>query len=88
MSNETYYCPKCGGKMKHIGGLLDWECSKCGAEGSLEYDEVNKEDYIKLADEEYENLYDSPNEDNMPECCIACGGPYPDCMTSCKIFDD
>jgi len=31
---------------------------------------------------------DEDEEDDMPECCAACGGPYPQCMTSCKIFDD
>ena len=39
--------------------------------------------------DDYEEYYDEEeSEDDMPECCIACGGPYPDCMTSCKIFDD
>lgn len=27
-------------------------------------------------------------DDDIPECCIACGGPYPSCRNSCKIFDD
>ena len=28
-------------------------------------------------------------DDEVPECCTACGNPaYPDCMTSCRIFDD
>ena len=38
-------------------------------------------------DNEDEIINDYCNED-IPECCVACGGPYPDCMTSCKIFDD
>ena len=29
------------------------------------------------------------NEDDIPECCVACGNPaYPDCQLSCNIFDD
>lgn len=28
------------------------------------------------------------DDDDMPDCCKACGGPYPDCMSSCSIFDD
>ena len=28
------------------------------------------------------------NEDNIPEGCLACGGPYPSCKTSCPLFDD
>ena len=26
--------------------------------------------------------------DAIPPGCAACGGPYPQCKTSCKIFDD
>ena len=29
-----------------------------------------------------------PSKNDIPEGCIACGGPYPSCMTSCKMFDD
>lgn len=25
---------------------------------------------------------------DKPFCCKACGGPYPDCMDSCNVFDD
>jgi len=25
---------------------------------------------------------------DIPEGCAACGGPYPDCMSSCALFDD
>lgn len=29
------------------------------------------------------------NDDNeMPTCCVACGGPYPECIDSCKIMGD
>lgn len=28
------------------------------------------------------------NEDNIPEGCLACGGPYPSCKTSCPLFDE
>jgi len=86
--HEEYFCDDCGCKMNYIGGLLDWECPNCGAEGCLEYDSVNKEFYVKLATSyDYEEIYSDP-EGNKPECCIACGGPYPNCMISCKIFDD
>ena len=26
--------------------------------------------------------------DKIPYGCIACGGPYPSCKTSCNLFDD
>lgn len=31
--------------------------------------------------------YESDDED-IPFACKTCGGPYPKCMTSCKMFDD
>ena len=68
--------------------MLDWECTKCGAEGCVEYDPVNKEYYIDLAEEYcYEEIYNDP-VGKKPDCCESCGGPYPKCMSSCKIFDD
>lgn len=27
-------------------------------------------------------------DDDIPEGCLACGGPYPHCMSSCNLFDD
>ena len=74
--------------MTYIGGLLDWECPNCGAEGSVEFDSVNKEYYIDVAESyNYEDIYADPIG-NQPDCCNACGGPYPSCMSSCKIFDN
>lgn len=35
--------------------------------------------------EYYEPGFDS---DDIPWGCQTCGGPYPQCMTSCKVFDD
>lgn len=31
---------------------------------------------------------DDDDNDDIPEGCAACGGPWPDCETSCNIFDD
>lgn len=28
------------------------------------------------------------DEDDIPEGCEACGGPYPDCKYSCNLFDE
>ena len=27
-------------------------------------------------------------DDDIPEGCAACGGDYPNCTTSCPLFDD
>lgn len=32
--------------------------------------------------------YQPPEPDNIPEGCAACGGPYPNCTSSCNLFDD
>lgn len=31
---------------------------------------------------------DEDDDSDIPEGCQACGGPYPDCKTSCVLFDD
>lgn len=32
---------------------------------------------------------DEPFEfEGIPEGCLACGGDYPNCTTSCPLFDD
>ena len=40
----------------------------------------------------YEDIYESDDDDygddEVPEGCAACGGPYPYCTTSCPLFDD
>lgn len=85
---ETYPCPECGGKMRYVGGLLDWECRDCEAEGELVYDDVNNEYCIEIAKSySLEEIYKNPIA-NMPDCCKGCSSAYPDCLTSCKIFDN
>lgn len=27
-------------------------------------------------------------DEQVPEGCAACGGPYPSCKSSCNLFDD
>ena len=34
------------------------------------------------------DLFDDTDEDDIPEGCVACGGPYPYCCDSCPLFDD
>ena len=50
-----------------------------------------KEDYEYESDEEVEwteEMLDMEQGDIPPAGCRACGGPYPYCKTSCKLFDD
>ena len=69
-------CPHCGAEVIPTGAE-SIDCPVCGARIYLEWDDVNKEYYV------WESSAGS-----MPDCCSACGGPYPDCKISCKIFDD
>ena len=74
-----YVCSECGGLMKKADDTV-LVCTKCGYS-------VDIEDYG--VEDDYIDYYSSQDEIlGEPECCRACGGPYPSCMTSCKIFDD
>ena len=65
-------CPCCGEFLHNKDG--DIICVGCGYE-DYEY-------YIRLA-----NRY-KPKPEKVPVGCEACGGPYPDCKTSCNLFND
>lgn len=51
----------------------DYKCTKCGENYGHNISFIDDDDYDEI---------------DKPECCRACGGPYPDCMDSCAIFDD
>lgn len=75
-------------------------CNKCGAIMDLVDDEFVCPSCQWTVDTmEYEYEYDEEEEwtdESLdmfgglipPEGCRACGGPYPQCVTSCKLFDD
>lgn len=69
-----FVCPDCDEFMELKED--DLFCPVCGYI-------VKREDY----DYDYEEYF---NEDSVetPIGCAACGGPYPYCKTSCKLFDD
>jgi len=35
-----------------------------------------------------EDVFYSEIDEEVPVGCLACGGPYPDCKSSCKLFDE
>lgn len=38
---------------------------------------------------DYNDYYSfEPSILSIPKVCRSCGGPYPDCTSSCKMFDD
>lgn len=76
-----YYCPFCGEEMEVE--FYDVVCPACL--WSCPVDEFGEiEQQIQAKEESDDNI----DYSTMPECCKACGGPYPSCTTSCKIFDD
>lgn len=59
-------------------------CPNCGYEFITEYwDEDDDEDEEWTAD-----MMERYGGNVPPPGCRACGGPYPSCMSSCKLFDD
>lgn len=56
-------------------------CPNCGAE--LFDNEDGTFDCCECEETfDYDDLYD------VPPGCESCGGPYPQCKSSCKLFDD
>ena len=74
-STMLYLCKSCGGIMTCEDKTF-LICQSC-------LTSVEIEDY----DTEWEELFTPPKEEK-PEYCDICGGPYPNCMTSCKLFDE
>ena len=50
----------------------------------------SEDDLAKEAEEWFmdNDIYPELDEDILPECCQACGGPYPMCVEGCKIFGE
>ena len=82
--NEGYpICNECGAIMDRVDDEV-YACPSCGWSVDVmdyEYESEDDEEWT----EETLNMFGG---DVPPEGCRACGGPYPQCMTSCKLFDD
>lgn len=86
-----WYCDRCNSYLNIQPGFDDhhsvWECTECGYRNSISADEIYD------SEESFRNNFtlwnsDDDDEDDIPEGCRACGGPYPNCTTSCPLFDD
>ncbi len=74
--------------------IPDWsgscpDCPNCGE--TMGYSYRNSEFRCpscgyKMDEDEWEPEED--DGDGIPWGCKVCGGPYPQCITSCKMFDD
>ncbi len=83
-------CNKCGALMDRKedpkGGCDIYVCPACGweiDEMDYEYDDGDPEEK-----EWAPNVAAMFGNDVPPAGCRACGGPYPNCKSSCKLFDD
>lgn len=57
-------------------------CPLCGCEADvMEYEYENDEEWTS----EMLNMYEG---DVPPAGCRNCGGPYPDCIVSCRLYDE
>nr|DAQ19124.1 MAG TPA: DNA-directed RNA polymerase II subunit [Caudoviricetes sp.] len=74
-------CNQCGALMDRMedpkGGCDIFTCPAC--KWTIDEMEYEYED---------DELLEVNEEDTLPPGCRACGGPYPQCKTSCKLFDD
>lgn len=69
-------CPICGSEMLYNDIVSRYKCTICNHK--MDDDDL---DYDSIFDDYY-------SDDVVPFGCKACGGPYPNCKISCKIFDD
>ena len=65
-------CPSCGTTMGYSYVLDEFKCPSCG--------------YVMDGDD-YDG-YDIYDNNGMPWACSTCGGPWPDCVDSCKLYDE
>lgn len=78
-------CNKCGAVMEE-GDDYTYNCLNCG--WSVDQDEYVYDDGDPEPQEWTDQMKKVFGDDIPPEDCIACGGPYPHCKSSCKVFDD
>lgn len=85
-------CNQCGAVMDRKedpeGGCDFYTCPSCGWEiNEMDYEYENRDEMELVLDERGDEYLIFRN-DMPPAGCRACGGPYPYCKTSCKMFDD
>lgn len=86
-------CPECCDAVMELEydsrGDRVFVCPECGFDieedmyGYPTFDQyASNYGYVHMHQDDYDY------EDEPDEGCIACGGSYPDCKTSCSRFDD
>ena len=73
-------CGKCNTHMIHHDEGY-YICSICGVK-------VYESTALRKIEKENDKWLEQVNNIEVPVGCSACGGPYPDCITGCKVFDE
>lgn len=67
-----------------------WE--KLGFLSEMDYllwdDDMDREETEEEEAARYGGIIGMAGHKDIPEGCRACGGDYPDCTSSCPLFDD
>lgn len=86
LNNGYAICNDCGAIMDREERREEkcsvYICPLCGCEADvMEYEHENDEEWTS----EMLNMYEG---DVPPAGCRNCGGPYPDCIVSCRLYDE
>lgn len=83
------YCPECNAELEYDEDEEQVVCTCCD-QFSCDPDKVDYSIRIYKTIQENERFMKEweREDDEPPEGCLACGGPYPDCISSCTVFDD
>lgn len=83
-------CNKCGAVMDEEirNGISVYTCPACGWECDVMDYEYEDSDDMELVQDENGKEYLIYKTDTPPAGCRDCGGPYPYCKASCKMYDD
>ena len=66
-------CPRCLTQMDYVDGDDFFTCPNCN--------------YYISEDNYFEAVYGFADPGETPPGCVACGGPWPACKTSCTMYD-
>lgn len=82
LNNGYAICNDCGAVMDLDEECDVYVCLACGYE-------VDRMDYEYEKDEEWTSEMLNMYEGDIPlDGCRECGGPYPDCEISCRLYDE
>ena len=84
LSEYDWYCDECHDYLNDQPGFDAycgyWTCGNCGNSNKIDKSEI-------IFDDDDDFTYEDV-ADEVPVGCSACGGDYPNCTTSCPLFDD